>query len=453
MRIRHRLSLTAPLVFTLAVLAQANETYPRAGWVADMPQGAHIAEGFASIVDERTIRVDHFTYDGTAPAVYFYLGETDSQQSFVNGIPIGPHLNRPYNDETIIVQLPEGQTLDGYSAISVWCVDFSANFTSATFVCAADLTGDGEIGLADLAALVGNYGVTSGAELEDGDLDGDADVDLADLAELLSVYGTVCNPTLTMAFDGLEDLGDDYVYEGWLIVDGAPVSSGRFSIDGNGDAFPAWFVVHAQDAADAALFVLTIEPAIGDDPAPADTHVLAGEFDAGTAALTIAHPAALGDDFTMAAGAYILATPTTADIDEDYDQGIWWLDPGAGPGPSLELPALPAGWAYEGWVVGLGGPVSTGRFLTPSGADSDGAGDAAGPDGSPPFPGQDYIDPPMSLIGYAAVISVEPEPDNDPGPFAIKPLVDMDVEDIAPPTLQSMANNAASAPTGVVTIE
>ena len=98
-------------------------------------------------------------------------------------------------------------------------------------------------------------------------------------------------------------------------------------------------------------------------------------------------------------------------------------------------------------------PISTGRFLTPSEADSDGAGEAAGPDSPPPFPGQDYIDPPMPLIGYAAVISVEPEPDNDPGPFAIKPLVDMDIEDIAPPTLQSMANNAASAPSGVVTIE
>ena len=45
MHIRHRLSLTAPFVLTLAALAQAGETYPRAGWVADMPQGAHIAEG------------------------------------------------------------------------------------------------------------------------------------------------------------------------------------------------------------------------------------------------------------------------------------------------------------------------------------------------------------------------------------------------------------------------
>ena len=448
-----KMQLTLIVVLVLTALAAFAEAYPRAGWAADMRHGAHSSEGFATIVDERTIQIDHFSYDGGAPAVYFYLGRSNTQQGFINGIPIGPQLNHAYNDETVVVQLPESQTIDGYSAISVWCADFNANFTSASFVCAADLVPDGEIGLADLAALLGNYGMMSGAELEDGDLDGDADVDLSDLAELLSVYGMLCNPTLTMDFDGIEDLGSDYVYEGWLIVDGMPVSSGRFSVNGSGNPFPGWFVVDAQDAADAVMFVLTIEPAVGDDPGPADTHFLAGVFDGDTAEITIGHPAALGDDFMSAAGGYILATPSTADIDEDYDQGIWWLDPAAGPGPSLMLPTLPAGWVYEGWVVGMDGPVSTGRFTSVSGADSDGAGPNAGMDGFPPFPGQDYITPPMSLIGYAAVISVEPEPDNSPGPFTLKPLVDGNVEDVAPPTLQAMGNNAGSVPIGVVTIE
>ena len=58
--------------------------------------------------------------------------------------------------------------------------------------CFGDLDGDGEIGLSDLAQLLGNYGTTSGAVYEDGDLDADGDVDLADLAALLAVYGTNC---------------------------------------------------------------------------------------------------------------------------------------------------------------------------------------------------------------------------------------------------------------------
>ncbi len=58
--------------------------------------------------------------------------------------------------------------------------------------CYGDLDGDNDIDLADLAQLLGSYGMTSGAAYEDGDLDGDGDVDLADLAGLLGVYGTTC---------------------------------------------------------------------------------------------------------------------------------------------------------------------------------------------------------------------------------------------------------------------
>jgi len=58
--------------------------------------------------------------------------------------------------------------------------------------CLRDLDADDEIDLADLAQLLGHYGLTSGAGYEDGDLDFDGDVDLTDLAALLGVYGTTC---------------------------------------------------------------------------------------------------------------------------------------------------------------------------------------------------------------------------------------------------------------------
>lgn len=59
--------------------------------------------------------------------------------------------------------------------------------------CPGDLDGDNDIDLSDLATLLANYGVTSGAVYEDGDLDEDGDVDLSDLATLLAVYGTTCS--------------------------------------------------------------------------------------------------------------------------------------------------------------------------------------------------------------------------------------------------------------------
>ena len=232
--------------------------------------------------------------------------------------------------------------------------------------------------------------------------------------------------TLSLSFDGLPDLGPDFVYEGWILVDDAPVTTGRFTVT-DGVLEPATFEVDAEQAAAASAFVLTIEPAVGDDPAPTDTHVLAGDLAAGSASLTIGHAAALGDDFSGAAGTFLLATPTSEATDDDA-QGIWYVDPsGDAPMASLTLPTLPAGWAYEGWVVDVSGdepaPVSTGTFLVFDAADSDGAGATAGPGDAPPFPGQDFIDPARDLtVDHMAVISIEPVPDDSPAPFQLKPL-------------------------------
>ncbi len=58
--------------------------------------------------------------------------------------------------------------------------------------CPGDLDGTGNVDLADLQLLLGNYGQT-GVTYEDGDFDGDGDVDLSDLQELLGYYGTLCD--------------------------------------------------------------------------------------------------------------------------------------------------------------------------------------------------------------------------------------------------------------------
>jgi hypothetical protein len=120
-------------VFFAAGSAPAHALYGRAAWTAQIPPGAHAAQGVAIIINERTLLIEHFTYDGTAPLVYFYLGATNTQNDFLNGIPIGPQLDRAYADETLTVTLPPGQSINGYTAISVWCVQFSVNFSSASF--------------------------------------------------------------------------------------------------------------------------------------------------------------------------------------------------------------------------------------------------------------------------------------------------------------------------------
>ena len=181
----------------------------------------------------------------------------------------------------------------------------------------------------------------------------------------------------------------------------------------------------------------------GHRSSPQRCALAAGDFDGKTAQLSIAHPAALGNDFSDIASTYILGIPTSDSDADAYTSGIWFN--------GLNLPELPAGWAYEGWVAGEDGPISTGRFTQTDAADSDGAGPTAGPRPGPALVGQDYLNPSIDLTsGYAAVISIEPEPDNNAAPFVLKPLVDENIEDVGDHVPQDFAVNNASFPAGVV---
>ncbi|WP_417603228.1 hypothetical protein [Owenweeksia hongkongensis] len=237
--------------------------------------------------------------------------------------------------------------------------------------------------------------------------------------------------SLKMNISNLGELGADERYEGWIIVNGSPVSTGTFSVSSSGAPSQTSFEVVASDLEAATDYVLSIEPFPDNDPAPSAIKIAGGSFSGNNAAVSVNHPAALNADFNTASGKYILATPTTTDM-SDENSGIWFLDISSGsPMTGLNLPELPTGWVYEGWVVLHGEPITTGRFTDVDMADM--AAPFSGSDASgPPFPGEDFVTNapsphtfPTDLKGATAVISIEPEPDNSPMPFAFKPLVNM----------------------------
>ena len=283
------------------------------------------------------------------------------------------------------------------------------------------------------------------------------------LAFVLSVFlftscdkddGIDTNTNFDVTISGLENLGSGYAYEGWLIVNGAPVTTGTFTVDDNGVLSQERFNVLTTDLTLASTFVLTIEPSPDNDPTPSDVHILAGDFSGNNANLSISHGAALNNDFTSAVGTYILATPTNG-MSNDENSGIWFLDlAGGSPSVGLDLPALPAGWAYEGWAVIAGTPVSTGTFTSGTGADA--AAPFSGSMGGPAYPGEDFImnapsglSFPTDLAGGTAVISIEPVPDNSAAPFLLKPLVGPIPANAVDHTNYPMNQNL-SFPTGTV---
>lgn len=241
---------------------------------------------------------------------------------------------------------------------------------------------------------------------------------------------------LVVQLSNLPTLNDGFQYEGWIIVDGAAISTGTFDATGN-----VTTSIDRTQLEDATRYVLTIEPDPDPSANPSSTHILAGDFNGNVAAL--------GSDFTDATGKYIMATPTNG-ADNDENSGVWWLDNSNPPAVAgLSLPDLADGWKYEGWAVIDGTPVSTGTFTRVDAADE--ADEFSGDTPGPAYPGEDFLVNapdgltfPTDLSEANVVISIEPDPDDSALPFFLKPLAHQVPANAEDHMVFDMENNIAN---------
>lgn len=267
--------------------------------------------------------------------------------------------------------------------------------------------------------------------------------------------------SLTLSITDLEDLGGDFVYEGWVIVAGAPVSTGTFTVDAEGVLSASTFTVNSIALETATDFVLSVEPA-GETgaaaAAPSDIKILKGTFSGSSASVSTSDIIA---DFSNAAGTMFLRTPTdevpgSANNGNDFN-GVWFGIPGMPPAAGLTLPTLPTGWAYEGWVVNNGVALSTGTFTAFGVVDSGNGFSGTENNAGPPIPGEDFFlnapagqNFPLDVRGRTVVISVEPVPDNSVNPFLLKPLIKtLDADAATAPATHAFGKK--DVPAGTVT--
>ena len=115
-------------------LRECEATHPKIGQVAELDTFAHRVSGTAVIIDDCTIRVDDFVFDGGGIDVRFYGG---LGADYENGFSMSEEdLRRPEGydgTDTVYAQLPEGRTLDDLDGISVWCVPVAASFGDGLF--------------------------------------------------------------------------------------------------------------------------------------------------------------------------------------------------------------------------------------------------------------------------------------------------------------------------------
>ena len=127
---------------------------------------------------------------------------------------------------------------------------------------------------------------------------------------------------------GMEPMGDGYHYQGWALLEGQPVSWGKFNVLPNGvltdtarnltlknqfylfqrPGGPGSAKVAAQDFRDATEIFVTIEEPGDLDSIPSATRFMGGAVIEGVANMIVAPNIAEGDVFTMGAGSDRAAT-------------------------------------------------------------------------------------------------------------------------------------------------
>lgn len=91
----------------------------------------HQVAGSASIIDDCTIHLDNFTFDGGGIVVKVYAG---NDGNYANG----PILSRDFKGEAFnngqaSIRLPQGVGLNDFDGISIWCVAVGVSFGDGQF--------------------------------------------------------------------------------------------------------------------------------------------------------------------------------------------------------------------------------------------------------------------------------------------------------------------------------
>ena len=106
-------------------------THPRIGQTAEFTTRSHRVAGTATIVDDCTIRIDNFSFDGGGINIRVWAGNGDF---IATGFSLSENLfGQVFENDTLTVTLPEGTTFDDVDRLSIWCVPVRISFGDGIF--------------------------------------------------------------------------------------------------------------------------------------------------------------------------------------------------------------------------------------------------------------------------------------------------------------------------------
>ncbi|MDF7823262.1 DM13 domain-containing protein [Pontiellaceae bacterium B12227] len=96
----------------------------------DVP-GFHDVSGTAHIVNNRTVELRNFNFDGGGIVIEVYVSPNPSFSPYVS---ISDDLfGTVFNNETLVLEIPDGANLDDFNYISIWCVAAGVSFGDGPF--------------------------------------------------------------------------------------------------------------------------------------------------------------------------------------------------------------------------------------------------------------------------------------------------------------------------------
>ncbi len=120
-----------PAVQPIAQPAVCTKSSAKIGHIATLSTRSHNVKGQAKIIDDCTLEITNFSYDGGGLSKVFVYGARGG--NYATGFPIGPNLKGTvFNNQTLRVTLQVGD-LDKLDGISIWCTDANANFGDGIF--------------------------------------------------------------------------------------------------------------------------------------------------------------------------------------------------------------------------------------------------------------------------------------------------------------------------------
>lgn len=119
--------------FSIGTDTNCSSSHSKVGQTGLFSTFDHGVTGNLTVIDDCTIEISGFSYDGGGPQVYFYAGTNSNYQS-PDAFRFSKLLTgTSFSNKTVTLVIPVGKSLDDFNSLSVWCVDFNANFGDVVF--------------------------------------------------------------------------------------------------------------------------------------------------------------------------------------------------------------------------------------------------------------------------------------------------------------------------------